>query len=225
MSFINENVKIEKGIRKAVSISGQELEQKIIDRAREVKNYSPDTQVELKSAIFDIIGHDEIIKNDCNVDFHCENMTINPKSLFGSSLTDDTLVGTHTLDNEFSFIGVQAGGDWEYPTFFILYYDGENVRMYIPSRGNCINLDFMSAFGSESLNYYTHTNGISATEFFNKLEQKYKDLGIWDELVKDKDNFEWDEETAIKLYSKQYDDFGFHWHAIKDDIMTAIEII
>ena len=32
--------------------------------------------------------------------------------------------GFHTLDNGFTYLGVVAGGDWEYPVFFCLYSDG-----------------------------------------------------------------------------------------------------
>ena len=39
MSIINSHVKIEKGIRKAVPISQTELEQKIIDKCREIADY------------------------------------------------------------------------------------------------------------------------------------------------------------------------------------------
>ena len=46
------------------------------------------------------------------------------------------LLGLQTI-KDFNFVGVYAGGDWEAPVFFILYYDDKNkLRAYIPSDGN-----------------------------------------------------------------------------------------
>lgn len=60
-----------------------------------------------------------------------------------------SLIGLHTLSNGLAFLGMYAGGDWEYPVFFIIYFDGKSLRGYIPTCGNMINLDFKTAFGSE----------------------------------------------------------------------------
>jgi len=42
-----------------------------------------------------------------------------------------------------------AGGDWEVPVTFFLYYDGKNVRGYVPENGNTFNQLTRTAFGSE----------------------------------------------------------------------------
>jgi len=44
---------------------------------------------------------------------------------------------------------INAGGDWEFPICFVLYWDGKKMRAYIPSEGNCWNKQEKCAFGSE----------------------------------------------------------------------------
>lgn len=48
-------------------------------------------------------------------------------------------------------VGCAAGGDWEYPVFFIVYmdHDGVTLRSYIPKNGNTWNHDTESAFGND----------------------------------------------------------------------------
>ena len=59
------------------------------------------------------------------------------------------LDGFRTLDNNFVFFGVTAGGDWELPIFFIIYWDGEHLRAYIPTDGNTFNPKTKAAYGNE----------------------------------------------------------------------------
>ena len=48
-------------------------------------------------------------------------------------------------------VGCAAGGDWEYPVFFIVYLDtdGVTLKSYIPKDGNTWNYDAESAFGND----------------------------------------------------------------------------
>ncbi len=59
------------------------------------------------------------------------------------------VVGYHTLDNGFTFLGVIAGGDWEWPVFFCIYWDGSKLRGYIPTEGNLWNTDTNRAYGND----------------------------------------------------------------------------
>jgi len=56
--------------------------------------------------------------------------------------------GFHTLGNRFTFVGVGAGGDWEVPITFIVYWDGKKLRGYIPTEGNPWNTDTKEAYGN-----------------------------------------------------------------------------
>jgi hypothetical protein len=43
-----------------------------------------------------------------------------------------------------------AGGDWEYPVYFILYWDGTHLRAYMPTKGNRWNTDSKEAYGNDA---------------------------------------------------------------------------
>lgn len=74
--------------------------------------------------------------------FDTENMDTN-----GSR--DKDFLGFHTLPNGMPFLGVYAGGDWENPVFFIIYWDGSKLRGYIPEDGNLYNTDTKQAYGND----------------------------------------------------------------------------
>lgn len=60
-----------------------------------------------------------------------------------------SITGFHTLPNGLTILGVSAGGDWEMPLYFCLYFDGTQLRGYIPTDGNHWNTDTKTAYGSE----------------------------------------------------------------------------
>ena len=62
----------------------------------------------------------------------------------------NSITGPCTLDNGMSIIGVQCGGDWEYPVYFIIYWDGKSLRGYIPTDGNPWNTDDKIAYGNNA---------------------------------------------------------------------------
>jgi len=59
------------------------------------------------------------------------------------------IVGCHTLSNGFTFHGFSAGGDWEQPVFFIIYWDGTQLRGYIPKDGNPWNTTTGYPYGND----------------------------------------------------------------------------
>lgn len=60
------------------------------------------------------------------------------------------LLGFKTLDNGFTFLACLAGGDWEQPVYFIIYWSGTCLRAYIPSKGNLWNRTTKQAYGNDS---------------------------------------------------------------------------
>lgn len=44
----------------------------------------------------------------------------------------------------------EAGGDWEHPVFVSMYFDGKNVRAYVPTDGNVFDTSEKTALGGES---------------------------------------------------------------------------
>lgn len=55
-------------------------------------------------------------------------------------------IGLQTLDNGFTYLGGVIGG-CDMPMFIIFYFDGKNLRSYIPRYGNPIDLKNKSSLG------------------------------------------------------------------------------
>lgn len=48
---------------------------------------------------------------------------------------------------ELTCLACMAGGDWQEPVFFIIYWDGKDFRGYIPKDGNLWNYKYNFAIG------------------------------------------------------------------------------
>lgn len=77
-----------------------------------------------------------------NIDFSMENCDDEDSDL-------EDILGLQTLSNGIPIYGFIAGGDWETPLYACFYPCGNHVGIYVPCRGNAVNLDYKSAFGSE----------------------------------------------------------------------------
>jgi hypothetical protein len=64
-----------------------------------------------------------------------------------------------------------AHGDWEIPVYFMIYYDGKKIRVYVPTVGNTWRQDLKQALG----NVYKAQRDI-------KSDDEY----VYEELLKDK---------------------------------------
>lgn len=117
--------------RKAVNITIKEL------KAIVEKNFEEDEYVSVKCLTPKI--EDDLKK----VEFDDENCDFKESRGYPYS----GLLGYKRF-GDLTFLGCQAGGDWEYPIFFIIYYDGKQLRAYIPSKGNCWNRKTKSAYGN-----------------------------------------------------------------------------
>jgi len=82
-------------------------------------------------------------KDLAKVDFDTENL----EAERGEGYAGCDLAGFHTYG--LTFLGVTAGGDWECPLFFIIYWDGKQLRGYIPTAGNSWNTDNKKAYGND----------------------------------------------------------------------------
>jgi len=78
------------------------------------------------------------------VNFDCENISADPKDS-----NTPGYIGLNTLPNGLTYLGVTAGGDWENPLFFAIYWDGAKLRGYIPESGNPWNTDTKRAYGND----------------------------------------------------------------------------
>ena len=90
----------------------------------------------------------KIRKDLGKVDFGNENVTCEAHQ-YGRE-RDKAIMGFHKSPKmgDFAFLGVKSGGDWEFPVFFIIYWDGSDLRGYIPTSGNPLNTYHKSAYGN-----------------------------------------------------------------------------
>ena len=83
-----------------------------------------------------------IFRNAAGLDlcYGLENATCVPGEFGGDFAQPDSLVGLHTLKNGLTFLGCAGGDDGdEIGTFFIIYYDGTQIRAYMPKNGVAYN--------------------------------------------------------------------------------------
>jgi hypothetical protein len=115
----------------------------------------------------------KITKDLQKVQFDFENTIIDDDT--------DNLYGLHTMENGLTFCGIGAGGDWEYPVFFIIYYDGKDLRAYIPTKGNPWNTDFHEAYGNHGEDEYENIQGNPDRDNWTKRTDLifYGDGVIW----------------------------------------------
>ena len=71
-----------------------------------------------------------------------------------------------------------AHGDWEIPVYFMVYYDGKRIRVYVPTVGNTWRQDLKQALG----NVYKAQRDIKTDD-----EYVYEQL-LKDKLIDKKDN-------------------------------------
>lgn len=114
------------------------------------RTFRPISIPELKAKINDLGSLNDILntlKSDIKVEFDTENYNMGENSRFDEK--DKAIFGYHTLDNGLTFLGIAAGGDWEYPVFFIVYWDGKKCRGYVPTEGNPWNTKTKRAYGND----------------------------------------------------------------------------
>lgn len=82
----------------------------------------------------------QIEKDLQKVDFDLENVM---------DETDDPEHLGYRMIGDLAVYALEAGGDWEWPVYFIFYWDGKKLRAYIPKDGNAWNYDTKKALGND----------------------------------------------------------------------------
>ena len=85
-------------------------------------------------------------KGDFEVSFSCDTFYYKEDPSDGEG---PCFLGIKTLSNGLTCWGMVAGGDWESPVFFIVYFDGDRLRVYIPTLGNPWNTNTKRAYGND----------------------------------------------------------------------------
>lgn len=236
MRFINDDVQLKNGGRKAARVTAVDLWRMILQRATLLAE-DEDTLKELQKAVelednqamyraLEVLHTcDRLIVAGNKFNADVKNLLIGANGHVCECAYDDNdigepLIGLQTLPNGLTFYGYMAGGDWEYPVFLIIYFDGKKLRSYTPAYGNCVNLDCHTAFGSE---------GDSKKNIdYEKLKAKYIKRG-WNfdddgnELDTDDSDFMY--RCYLNKYELTYDTLGFNWDAIRKDIEARIEVV
>lgn len=120
--------------------------------------FAPISVADLQSKIKAVLDHDSEgdqdfcellnhLKGDIKVQFDTENFDLGGGDSFGPN----GLMGCRKLSNGLTFWGMAAGGDWEVPVFFIVYWDGKKLRGYVPTDGNPWNTTTKEAYGNNDL--------------------------------------------------------------------------
>jgi hypothetical protein len=172
-------------------ISEDELFQKILEYS---KKYNPDEDYDFQKrediSPYFLKEYDVTNKDLQKILFDFENYTFKPGEY------DDNggeLIGFNTLNN-LSLLGFLAGGDWEYPLYFMVYWDGNSLRCYVPENGNIYNKLTKTAYGSEDETEETLT----------------------DEQMKEA------EELAEKITDSEDELPQYDWNLIKKDIIENV---
>jgi|GEM_PF-3619652 len=114
------------------------------------RRFQPISIEELKKKIpEDVLDFSELssaLKKDLSkVEFESANLTIDATDHPEYS----KILGYHTLSNGLTFLGAMASGDTSIPIYYIVYWDGEALRAFIPKNGNLWNPKTKAPFGDD----------------------------------------------------------------------------
>jgi hypothetical protein len=123
--------------RKFAPISIEDLKAKI----EKIFVESPDKNMfECLANLFEKVGKDVKVK------FDLENIIDDEEGWKGEL---GGLLGYRQEANGLTYLGLAAGGDWESPVYFMTYWDGKKIRVYIPTEGNPWNRTTKEAYGND----------------------------------------------------------------------------
>jgi len=199
--------------------SSDDLRAKIDSAAKaldEESEESEEIEDSLFSAVLNLVHHNEKIVSDLKVSFDTENFECADGKGYNGA---ETLTGFRITTTGLRFLGCSAGGDWEVPVFFIIYWDGSRLRAYVPTDGNTWNTDTKMAYGND------------ARADFENAKKRYPDLAADFEAQVAKHAEEMKKLDVILLLRAGYDSFDFDTHdlpecdpdAIIDDIIARIQ--
>lgn len=148
--YTNLDVKLRIGGRKAPVISKEEFIKKLRKKVskelpEDYDESSPLSTYLVFEAIYTLGG------KDLKVDFDTENLGVICNG--GMNFEEEDIESCIISVKGIPVLPLCAGGDWEIPLCFFIYYDGKKLRAYIPTYGNTYNTKTMSAFGNSEEDY------------------------------------------------------------------------
>ena len=153
--YVNMNVDIRKGGRNAVKMSIEDFK---IEAEHVMKEFALEQGLDL--------SYESNRRNDVkHFPYRCAyNHKDNAKSKFIFKLYNDIWNNKYKFDSEnverrgdvkmskkgVPYLECYAGGDWECPVCFFIYFDGHHFRGYVPLKGNAICRTTKSAFQGDT---------------------------------------------------------------------------
>ena len=135
--YLNKNVKLKNGGRKAIRMTVAEFNDILSKLKKKIGDEDYDTESENN---YDWILYEAIealpkLQKDLSkISFDFENYEIDPN--------------VHLTIFGVPYLRCFAGGDWEIPIRFFIYFDGKDLRGYIPTKGNTFNRKTKEALGN-----------------------------------------------------------------------------
>lgn len=247
--YINDDAPITPNIRQAARITTDQLKQIMINEYNHMGSvkqcaypYNPADYKNIGDALTDLMAvisyeSQKVVQDRSNIDFDLENIDATTPPFMGYAGDQGIdLCGLRTIASGLTFCGAIAGGDWEEPLFYIIYYDGTDLRAYIPIKGNVMNCDTLSAFGSE-VNLCNPNAPYNLMQLYNLYKANNLLVPSTTTLSEFVDG---DGEVITDSYLKQYGSpvltgkqpgtvipnaGGFNWTAIAEELNTAIQVI
>lgn len=158
------------------------------------EKFKDNEDVDLKEIVSNL---GKIGKDLAKVNFDFENSYYHDNDSWGDNLYGPMQIG------DLSFISCSAGGDWEFPVYFIIYLDKDKktFRGYIPNNGNPWNRDTNTAFGNDD---------DADSKFLSKWIKKNRS-DLW--------------KNADQEYEMDDADVMYEPEAIKKDIIDRIKVL
>lgn len=229
MSFLNNDYIVTPGTLHAAKITIPELQKLIFERVKSLNSAWFESDVyenlpnvdaikqnqglvtAIKVLMFDdhIIAGDNVYElgsNDIIIPGCDENSNLAHDMYYHGGKFGEMLFGWQTLPNGLTFLGCSMAEGGMGDAFAIIYFDGQNLRLYIPVRGNRINTIYGTVLGSE---YYDE-----AMAGILEAKSGVKNNGV----------------NVGDIYANMYvpgtevADASMHWDAIRDEIMQVITV-
>lgn len=109
----------------------------------------PDLQAKVEKAFVDEDPNNPYIHRRDAFSHHVMQEKLGKDLKVGFDYENFEIVGYKTLANGLTYLECYAGGDWEHPVTFIIYWDGKKLRGYVPMEGNPWNTDTKQAYGND----------------------------------------------------------------------------
>lgn len=154
--------------------------------------------------------------------FDLENNEYEIEEGYKCAPKEGSLLGIHELENGLNFIGIVAGGDWEYPLFYIIYVnENKEFQMYIPKYGNTFCIDTMTAFGSEE------ERDINLLNLAKSKGYDLEGIEIEEDFFTKENTICSEDYMGLYMKAQNYnaeDEPDLCWKAIKEDLLKTFEV-